>query len=380
MVSKRLGEDGHRRLRALAERFGRGNLAARLGLSEEGLDSTLSGYYDMSEEGVTNLGLLINALECVPAEARGSPGEEGLYKLADEDDVDSDEKGALDGVVDAGPAWIVEEHVGDESADDEGEWSAGEFGGVSGLREDTSLPDRELAEVMKQDMGVVTEAGARTLERIAVESERSENPPVGAPAGAGPGSAPAGAVPGAGQVMGVDDHPIMRNGLRDTLEASGRFEVVGQAEDGEEAVKTVEEIDPQVIVMDVMMPNKDGIDACRDIMELLPETRVLMLTASTVEDAVIEAVAAGATGYLQKYSRPEELVEAVLDVARGRLRIPGKVVREVFALVRGDPDAVRRRQVVHRDRRGEGEQRRDRPQHPLPHTGEAGHRGGNRSS
>ena len=138
------------------------------------------------------------------------------------------------------------------------------------------------------------------------------------------------------RVMVVDDHPIMRNGLRDTLEASGRFEVVGQAEDGEEAVRTVEELKPEVIVMDVIMPNKDGIDACREIMELLPDTRVMMLTASSEEDAVIEAVAAGATGYLQKYSRPEELVEAVLDVAEGRLRISGKVVREVFAIVRGD--------------------------------------------
>ena len=144
------------------------------------------------------------------------------------------------------------------------------------------------------------------------------------------------------RVMVVDDHPIMRNGLRDTLEASGRFEVVGQAEDGEEAVRTVEEVDPQVIVMDVIMPNKDGIDACREIMELRPETRVLMLTASTEEDAVIEAVAAGATGYLRKYSRPEQLVEAVLDVARGRLRIPGKVVREVFAIVRGDRELAAR--------------------------------------
>jgi DNA-binding NarL/FixJ family response regulator len=144
------------------------------------------------------------------------------------------------------------------------------------------------------------------------------------------------------RVMVVDDHPIMRNGLRDTLEASGRFEVVGQAKDGEEAVRTVEGIAPQVIVMDVLMPNKDGIDACRDIKELLPETQVLMLTASTEEDAVIEAVAAGATGYLQKYSRPEELVEAVLDVAEGRLRIPGKVVREVFAIVRGDRELASR--------------------------------------
>ena len=143
--------------------------------------------------------------------------------------------------------------------------------------------------------------------------------------------------------MVVDDHPIMRNGLRDTLEASGRFEVVGQAEDGDEALRTVEGLQPQVIVMDVIMPNKDGIDACREIMELLPDTRVLMLTASSEMDAVIEAVAAGATGYLQKYSRPEELVEATVDVAEGRLRIPDKVVREVFAMVRRDREDVSKR-------------------------------------
>ena len=136
------------------------------------------------------------------------------------------------------------------------------------------------------------------------------------------------------RVMVVDDHPIVRSGLRDVLEASGRLEVVGQAGDGEEAVRTVEGLGPEVIVMDVMMPRKDGVDACREIMELLPGIRVLMLTASTEEDAVIEAVAAGATGYLEKYSPPEELVEAVLDVAAGRLRIPEKAVREAFAMVR----------------------------------------------
>ena len=144
------------------------------------------------------------------------------------------------------------------------------------------------------------------------------------------------------RVMVVDDHPVMRNGLRDILEASGRFEVVGQAGDGEEAVRTVEGMDPEVIVMDVIMPNMDGIDACREIMDLLPETRVLMLTASSEEDAVIEAVAAGTTGYLQKYTGPEELVEAVLDVAEGRLRIPTKVVREVFAMVRGSRELASR--------------------------------------
>ena len=144
------------------------------------------------------------------------------------------------------------------------------------------------------------------------------------------------------RVMVVDDHPVMRSGLRDVLEASGRFEVVGQAGDGEEAVRTAPELNPQVIVMDVIMPNKNGIDACREIMELLPDTRVMMLTASTEEDAVIEAIAAGATGYLQKYSPAEELVGAVLDVAEGRLRIPDKVVREVFALLRSGGLSPRR--------------------------------------
>ena len=142
------------------------------------------------------------------------------------------------------------------------------------------------------------------------------------------------------RVMVVDDHPIMRNGLRDVLEESGRFVVVGQAGDGEEALRIVEELQPQVIVMDVIMPRMNGVDACREIMELLPATRVLMLTAAPEEDAVIDAVAAGATGFLQKYSRPEELVEAVLDVAEGRLRVPDEAVRKVFAMLRGQRQLV----------------------------------------
>ena len=138
------------------------------------------------------------------------------------------------------------------------------------------------------------------------------------------------------RVMVVDDHPVMRSGLKDVLEASGRFEVVGEAEDGEQAVAIVEELEPDVIVMDVIMPRKDGVDACREIMERLPDAKVLMLTASTEEDAVIESVAAGATGYLQKYSRPEELLQTVQDVAEGRLHMPDEAVKAVFAMVRGD--------------------------------------------
>ncbi len=137
------------------------------------------------------------------------------------------------------------------------------------------------------------------------------------------------------RVMVADDHPIMRNGLKDALDAEQDFEVVGQASDGAEAVRLAVRVEPDVIVMDVMMPGKDGVDACREIMEALPATQVLMLTASSTEDAVVEAVAAGATGYLQKHSGPEELADAIRDVAKGRLRIPDRSIRRVFALIRG---------------------------------------------
>ena len=137
------------------------------------------------------------------------------------------------------------------------------------------------------------------------------------------------------RVMVADDHPIMRNGLRDALDAEEDPEVVGQASDGDEAVRMAERVEPDVIVMDVMMPGKDGVDACQEIMEALPATQVLMLTASSTEDAVVEAVAAGATGYLQKHSGPEELARAIRDVAQGRLRIPERSIRRIFALIRG---------------------------------------------
>ena len=133
------------------------------------------------------------------------------------------------------------------------------------------------------------------------------------------------------RVMLVDDHEIMRDGLREVLQRAGDYEVVGQAGDGAEAVRIAESLRPDVIIMDVMMPLKNGIDACREITEVLPDTKVLMLTAASEQDAVIEAVAAGATGYLEKYSGKEKLLRTVRDVAEGEHRIPGDVIRRVFA-------------------------------------------------
>ena len=136
------------------------------------------------------------------------------------------------------------------------------------------------------------------------------------------------------RVLLVDDHSIMREGLQSMLAGSEELEVVGQARDGEEAVRAAAELSPDVVVMDVMMPNKDGVEACREIMDAAPDIRVVMLTASTEEDAVIEAVAAGATGYLQKVSGMDRLLDTIRQVAAGELRLPPDVVRRVFEGIR----------------------------------------------
>ncbi len=139
------------------------------------------------------------------------------------------------------------------------------------------------------------------------------------------------------RVMLVDDHQVMRDLLQDALENTGEYRVVAQAADGEEALRMVEEIAPDVIVMDVIMPVMDGIEACRAITDRLPDTRVLMLTASNEQDAIVRSIAAGATGYLQKYSGKEQLLATLREVAEGEFRIPGSAARGLSQAMRSGP-------------------------------------------
>ena len=146
-------------------------------------------------------------------------------------------------------------------------------------------------------------------------------------------------------VMVVDDHEIMRDGLRELIQGSGDFNVVGPAGDGESAVAMARRLKPDVVIMDIMMPIKNGIEACREITDALPETKVLVLTASAEEDAIIEPVAAGVTAYLQKFSGKEKLLTTLQDVAQGECRIPGDVIRSVFAGIRTTAEQRRMREV-----------------------------------
>ncbi|MCY4619837.1 MAG: response regulator transcription factor [Chloroflexi bacterium] len=139
------------------------------------------------------------------------------------------------------------------------------------------------------------------------------------------------------RVMIVDDHAIVRDGLQEVLQRSDDIEVVGLASDGIEAVEIALKVAPDVVVMDLIMPNKDGVEACREIMDALPQTRVLVLTASTATDAVINALAAGATGYLQKFSGRDDLLEAVREAADGRSQIPVDLVKQALESARKAP-------------------------------------------
>ena len=132
------------------------------------------------------------------------------------------------------------------------------------------------------------------------------------------------------RVMLVDDHAIVREGLQEMLERAGGFEVVGQAVDGVQAVDVARAVQPDVVVMDLIMPNKDGVEASREVLEVAPQTRILVLTASTADDAMVSALAAGASGYLQKFSTRDDLLTALRDAVEGRSMVSVDVVRRAL--------------------------------------------------
>jgi len=144
----------------------------------------------------------------------------------------------------------------------------------------------------------------------------------------------------------VEDNDLMRDGLRSMFERAGGFEVVGEAEDGLSAVKVAEKLQPDVVVMDIGLPGQDGIAATRQIRQLLPSTRIVMLTSHNNDDEIFGALSAGAAGYCLKDCASERLKIAVMSVAEGAAwmdpRIAGKVLKvfESGVLKKSEPEPV----------------------------------------
>jgi len=129
----------------------------------------------------------------------------------------------------------------------------------------------------------------------------------------------------------ADDQALVRSGFRLILEARTDLEVVGEGEDGVEAVALVQELAPDVILLDIRMPNLDGIEATRQIVASGSDTRILVLTTFDLDEYVYEAVRAGASGFLLKDVRPTELVDAIRVVANGNALLAPTALERLLA-------------------------------------------------
>ena len=147
----------------------------------------------------------------------------------------------------------------------------------------------------------------------------------------------------------VDDHPVVRGGLRDTFSGADDITVVGEAGNGEEGVALVTGHGADVVLMDLRMPVMDGVAATVALQKASPDTKVLILTTFDSENDVLPAIEAGATGYLLKDALPDELMSAVRAAARGESVLAPSVTRHLMGKVRGSAGSVltdREREVL----------------------------------
>jgi DNA-binding NarL/FixJ family response regulator len=143
------------------------------------------------------------------------------------------------------------------------------------------------------------------------------------------------------RVLLVDDDDLMRAGLKAVLSSDDAIEVVGEASDGRAAVEQVRELEPAVVLMDVRMPDLDGISATREVLESSPEVRVMILTTFEQDDYIFGALNAGASGFLLKRTSPEELIAGIHTVAVGDSLLSPSVTRRVIDRMAQQPAADR---------------------------------------
>ena len=132
------------------------------------------------------------------------------------------------------------------------------------------------------------------------------------------------------KVLITDDHLVVRKGLSALLATKDDIEVIGEATNGKEAIEQVKELVPDVILMDLVMPEMDGVQAIKQIVADFPDAKILVMTSFATDDMVFPAIKSGALGYLLKDSTPEELVGAIRQVYRGEPSLHPKIARKVL--------------------------------------------------
>ena len=137
------------------------------------------------------------------------------------------------------------------------------------------------------------------------------------------------------RVFLLDDHEVVRRGLHELLTMEGDLEVVGEASTADEARTRIPLTKPDVAVLDVRLPDGSGVEVCRDIKDTAPETRTLMLTSFADDEALFDAIMAGAAGYVLKEIRGQDLIEAIRSVAAGRSLLDPGATSRVLERLRG---------------------------------------------
>jgi two-component system, NarL family, response regulator LiaR len=148
------------------------------------------------------------------------------------------------------------------------------------------------------------------------------------------------------RVLIADDHAVVRQGLRTFLDLQDDIEVVGEAADGEEALEVAARLEPDVVLVDLVMPRLDGIEAIRRMRERLPSTRAIVLSSFVDDDKLFPAVRAGAAGYLLKDVQPQELVEAIRTVHGGGALLHPQVAARLLEEMTENPLTPREREVL----------------------------------
>lgn len=136
------------------------------------------------------------------------------------------------------------------------------------------------------------------------------------------------------KILLVDDHEVVRLGLKSLLSHDPKFEVVAEASNADEAIRRAKEFRPDVVVMDIRLPGKSGIEATREITEEHPETKVIMLTTFADDELLFDAISAGASGYVLKQIDSRELINALERIGRGESLLDPAVTQQVFKRMR----------------------------------------------
>jgi DNA-binding NarL/FixJ family response regulator len=137
------------------------------------------------------------------------------------------------------------------------------------------------------------------------------------------------------KVFLVDDHEVVRRGLIDLLGSDPELEIIGEAASVAEAMARVPALQPDVAVLDVRLPDGNGIELCRDLLSLMPDLRCLMLTSFTSDEAMLDAILAGASGYVVKDIKGMELARAIKDVGAGKSLLDNRAAAALMAKLRG---------------------------------------------